>query len=267
MNSIWSPDGNEFVYAALRDPSSEKPMELYLRDERTGDERKLGAFPMIPRSISWTRDGKALIMPLLSEAGSGVFRYWLHDGRMEEMIPAKPGEPVAKAHPRLSPDARTIYYLEGSPSGTGTKLIRYDLASRSATPIATVNHSYDLAPTGDLLGASAVDPASKVETIRILTKDGQTVRDVVRLNPDERIIGVTWSSDGKWIYFGRQSRDGVEIHRVSPAGGNSIPTGVRTSALTDIAVHPSGTKIAYFDRGGSDLWRVDGIAEALAKLP
>ena len=267
ISAIWSPDGSQMVYSALRDPAQEKPMELYVRDERTGGERKLGAFPMIPRSISWTRDGKALIMPLQSGAGSGVFRYWLDDGRMDELIPAKDGEPVAKAHPRLSPDGRSIYYLEGSPSLTGSKLIRYDLASRSATAIAIVNHSYDLAPGGEMLAISGADPASKVETIRMITKDGQAVRDVVRLKPEERIVGMTWSSDGKWIYFGRQSQGGIEIHRVSPAGGSSVSTGVRTRALTDIAVHPSGTKIAYFDRAGSDLWRVDGIVEALAKLP
>lgn len=267
IQAIWSPDGNEMVYSALRDRSQEKPMELYIRNERTGDEHKLGAFPMIPRTPSWTMDGKALILPLLSEAGSSVFRYWLGDGRMEELIPAKDGEPVAKAHPKLSPDARTVYYLEASYTVTGSKLIRYDLASRSKTAIGIVNQNYDLSPDGQLLAISALDPRSKIELLRIITKDGQLVRDVIRLNPEERILGMDWSSDGKWIYFGRGSEHGVEIHRVSPGGGNSVFTGLRTGAMTDIVLHPKGTKIAYFDRGGSDLWRVDGIDEALAKLP
>jgi Tol biopolymer transport system component len=267
IRAVWSPDGTRMVYSALRDRSQEKPMELYVRDERTGDERMLGAFPMIPRSFSWTTDGKSLIMPVLSEAGSSVFRYWLDDERMEELIPAKDGEPVAKAHPRLSPDGRTVYYLEGPPSGMGSKLIRYDLASRSVTAIANANQIYDLSPDGELLALSALDPVSNIATIRIITKGGQPLRDVIRLTPQERIIGMTWSPDGKWIYFGRGSHGGVEIHRVSPAGGNSVFTGLRTGAMTDIVLHPSGTKIAYFDRGGSDLWRVDGIDEALAKLP
>ena len=54
IHAIWSPDGNEMVYSALRDRSQEKPMELYRRDERTGEERSLGAFPMLSRTPSWT---------------------------------------------------------------------------------------------------------------------------------------------------------------------------------------------------------------------
>ena len=117
-----------------------------------------------------------------------------------------------------------------------------------------------------MLAVSVLDPTSKMELLRIITKDGQLLRDVIRLNPGERILGMAWSSDGKWIYFGRAGKEGVEIHRVSPTGGNSVFTGLRTGAMTDISLHPNGTKIAYFDRGGSDLWRVDGIDDALGKL-
>jgi Tol biopolymer transport system component len=267
IHAIWSPDGTEMVYSALRDRSQERPMELFRRDERTGAERSLGAFPMLSRTPSWTNDGKALIMPVQSEAGMGIFRYWLDDGRMEELIPAKDGERVLRGYPKLSPDGRTLYYLEGVPFSTGSKLIRHDLTSRSGTALATGNPVCDLSPDGQLLAVSALDPTSKVEILRIITKDGQLLRDVVRLSPEERIMGMAWSSDGKWIYFGRGSRLGVEIHRVSAAGGDSTFTGLRTGALTDISLHPNGTKIAYFDRSGSDLWRVDGIDELLAKLP
>lgn len=267
IHAIWSPNGDEIIYSALRDRSQDRPMELYRRDERTGEERSLGAFPMLSRTPSWTSDGKALILPVVSAAGSGMFRYWLDDGRMEELIPAKDGERVLRGYPKLSPDGRTLYYLEGSPFSTGSKVIRYDLTSRSGTVLATVNPIYDLSPDGQLLAVSVLDPSSKLEILRIITKDGQVLRDVIRLNPEERILGMAWSSDGKWIYFGRGSRLGVEIHRVSVAGGDSTFTGLRTGALTDIFLHPNGTKIAYFDRSGSDLWRVDGIDELLAKLP
>src|SRR5690242_16093469 len=178
---------------------------------------------------------------------------------MEELIPAKTGEPFIKGHPKFSPDGRTVYYLEGVPLG-GARLIRYELASRSASTLQTaVNQVYALAPDGELLAISTLDVESKTETLRIITKDGLPVREVVRLKPEERILGMAWSADGKWIYFGRGTRQGVEIHRVSPAGGSSVSTGIRTGAMTDIVLHPRGTKIAYFDRVGSDLWRVDGI--------
>jgi Tol biopolymer transport system component len=268
LSAVWSPDGNQLVYNAVRgDFGLEKPMELYLHDERTGEERTLGTFPMIPQSVSWTRDAKALVMPVVSKAGTGVFRYWLDEGRMEELVPARDGEPVARALPKLSADGRTVYYLEGSPSLNGSKLVRYDLTSRTATTIATVNRAYDVASNGEMLAISSPDPSSRTETLRILSKDGQVLRDLVRLKPEERIVALTWSSDGKWIYFGLLSKGGADIRRISPAGGNSVPTGLRIGYLMHMAVHPSGAKITYFHRSAGELWRVDGISEALAKLP
>jgi Tol biopolymer transport system component len=268
LSAVWSPDGNQLVYNAVRgDFGQDRPTELYLHDERTGEERTLGPFPMIPLSVSWTRDAKALIMPVVSRAGTGVFRYWLDDGRMEELVPAKEGDPVARALPRLSADGRTVYYVEGSQSLNGSKLIRYDLASRTATTIATVNRAYDLASSGEMLAISTPDPSSKTETLRIVSKDGHVLRDLVRLKPEEQIVALTWSSDGRWVYFGLLSKGGADIRRISPSGGNSVSTGLRIGYLMHIAVHPSGAKIAYFYRSTGDLWRVDGITEALAKLP
>jgi hypothetical protein len=222
---------------------------------------------MIPLSVSWTHDAKALMMPVVSKAGTGVFRYWLDDGRMEELVPARGGEPVARVLARLSADGRTVYYLEGSPSRNGSKLIRYDLASRTAMTIATANRVYDLASSGEMLAIAAPDPSTTTETLRIVSRDGQVLRDLVRLKPDERIVALTWSFDDKWIYYGVLSKGGADIRRISSAGGNSVSTGLRIGYLMHMAVHPSGAKIAYFHRSPGELWRVDGISEALAKLP
>jgi hypothetical protein len=79
LSATWSPDGARMVYGARRDPSTE---DVYIRDERTGEEHKLATFPLIPRNMNWTADGRALIMPQFAPAGgSAVFRYSLADGK------------------------------------------------------------------------------------------------------------------------------------------------------------------------------------------
>jgi Tol biopolymer transport system component len=266
VSAIWPRDGDRLVYSVLRDRASEKPVDLYLRDERTGEERKLGSFPMMGRMPSWTPDGKAVILPEILDEGSAVFRYWLSDGRLEQLVPAKEHEPVAKAYPKLLADGRTLFYLEGSYALTGSKLIRYDLTSGTRVPIATVDHTFDVSPDGEQLVIPFLDPASKRVAIRIIDKAGNQIRDLLRLNPDERIVRVVWSPDGKWIYFGKGTDQTVEIDRVSIAGGKPMRTGLLPSGVPDIEIHPDGTKIAYLDRGASELWRVDGIDEALARL-
>jgi Tol biopolymer transport system component len=262
LSATWSPDGARMVYGARRNPSSE---DVYIRDERTAEEHKLGTFPLIPRKMNWTPDGKALIMPQFARGGgSAVFRYSLADGKMDELIPAKDREPIAKAHPKLSADGRTVFYLEGSPAFS--RLIRYDLPSGTAVPIATADSTYDLSPDSEQLVIPFVDTTSKTAGLRIINRNGQPVRDVVRLKPDERIAVVAWSPDGQWIYFGRGSDRAIEIDRVSVTGGNPTSTGLRTSGFPDLAVHPSGKQLIYMDRAPSELWRVDGIEGALARV-
>ena len=152
-------------------------------------------------------------------SASSLFRYWLSDGRKEQLVAAKPQDPVAKAYPKLAADGQTLFYLEGPPSLTGSKLIRYDLASRMAKSIATVNHTYDLAPDGSQLVIPFFDSSAKVMIVRVIDKDGQPVRQLVRLQPEERVTSLAWSPDGKWIYFARGTRMGVEIHRVPATEG------------------------------------------------
>ena len=70
---------------------------------------------------------------------------------------------------------------------TGGKLIRYDLGSGAGTTIAIVNHVYDLAPDGEHLVIPFFDASAKAMTLRVITKDGHNVRELVRLRPDERV--------------------------------------------------------------------------------
>lgn len=263
LSATWSPDGARMVYSARRNPSSE---DVYIRDERTGEEHKLGAFPLIPRKMSWTPDGEALIMPQFAGGGSAVVRYSLANGKVDELIPAKRQEPIAKGHPTLSADGHTVFYLEGSPAGTGSRVIRYDLLSGTAVPIAAADNTYDLSPDGEQLVIPFVDATSKTAGLRIINQNGQPVRDVVRLKPDERIAVVAWSPDGQWIYFGRGSERAIEIDRVSVAGGNPTSTGLRTSGFPDLGVHPSGKQLVYMEHAPSELWRLDGIDRALASM-
>jgi len=199
-NAIWSPEGKRMVYLTMRpEATGDKVTELYLRETGSRVERKLGSFPLIPRKMSWSPDGKAIIMPRIVDNGSAVYRYWIDDGRSELLVPAKSGEHYAKAFPKLSPDGRTVYYLEGAASLAQSKLIRYDLAAGRGIPIATISSPFDLAPDGDHLVLSSLDPASKRMTVQVITSDGQPVRELVRLGPDERVMSLAWAPDGKWI--------------------------------------------------------------------
>jgi hypothetical protein len=195
-----------------------------------------------------------------------VIRYWPDDGQTEEVVPARPGEHIAKAVPKLAPNGRTLYYLEGPASMIGGKLVRYDLTAGSATSIATVNHTYDLAPDGEHLAVPHLDPMSKQMIIRIIKPDGQMVRELVRLGPDQRVTSLAWAPDGKWIYFTRALGERYTIDRVPASGGPLVSTGIRvTNPWTDLVAHPSGTRLAFLAAAGSELWSVDGITPAAVR--
>lgn len=267
FSAAWSPNGRELAYSAIRNRADDRPMELYLRNEETGEERSLGLFPRIPRKLTWAPDGKSLILPRRVGKGSGVFRYFLNDGRTEQLTRDHDNAPPARAHPKLSPDGHTLFYNEGAYSGVGMKLIRHDLTTGAAQSIATINHNYDLSPDGEYLVVPFFEKVANVMVLRVITQGGQPVRDLIRMKPGEHIRGLAWSPDGRWIYFGRGNERGLDIHRVAASGGASISTGLRTSSIPDLIVHPDGTRIAYLDRGSTELWRIDGVNEALARLP
>jgi len=267
VNAAWSPDGHQLLYSVRRDVAGGLSDELYLRDERTGEERKLGSFPGIPRRATWTPDGAALVMPrVLPLDNPDIVRYSLADGSTQQLVQAKPGEQTGFAYPRLAPDGRTLYYLDSPPSGMAARLMRRDLISETAQSIATLSHVYDLAPDGEHLVIPVIETGTNQMVLRIITKDGKPMRDIVRFAPDERISGLCWSPDGKWIYFGRMADAKAELYRVSVGGGAPKATGLRVAVFADLAVHPKGDRIAYSAPQRTDLWRLDGVADARARL-
>lgn len=265
-SAIWSPDGKRMAYSTMYNARADSTTTVYLRDLLSGEERKLGEFPLIPRKMSWTPDGKAILMPQLTGNSSSVWRYWIDEDRREELAPAEAGDRSAKAFPKLARDGRTLYYLDGPPSLSNCKLIRRDLATGNAKPIATLNVTYDLAPDGEELVIPLLDATSKRMTIQIISNNGQPVRELVQLGPDERVMSLAWAPDGKWIYYGLGTAAGVEIHRVAASGGGIAFTGLRTSSWPDLVVHPNGDQVAFSDTTGSELWKVDGLGSILAKL-
>jgi Tol biopolymer transport system component len=270
FNPAWSPDGKRLVYLVQRQPGegntpnagAQNPIEIHVREEATGESRRLGTIPAVARTLTWTRDGKALVFPQRTNRGSALMRYWVEDGRTEELIPAAAGETLFKGSPKLSPDGKTLYYMETSPTGRDAQVIRYDLSSGHRNQIAVVTRHWDLAPGGQQLVVRALDKTSNQVTIRVINGDGQPVRELVRLGPDEDLTSLAWAPNGKWIYFTREVAGSYSTHRVPANGGPSVFTGLRTP-VTDLVVHPDGGQIAFTSMTAMQLWRVDGL-DALA---
>ena len=218
LSPVWSPDGRYLAYE-FNEPdrmgSALPPAIVMVRDLVSGQEREVSRFARIGRRISWTPDGKGLLLPV----GRNVLRWDLAAGKSEPLMPAALTEaPGSAGYPQLSPDGKYLYYMYSRATGVGARLMRLDLAQGKAQQLATVHQFCALSPDGNELVAAVVDKDSMV--LRVFGTNGETRRDLLTLSAPHQITSAEWSPDGRQVFFSRTVGGGrVGLFRMPAAGG------------------------------------------------
>ena len=90
--------------------------------------------------------------------------------------------------------------------------------------------------------------------IVLLPAEGGSARELYRLPSTDDVApytGLTWSPDGRDIYFGASTRTtalavpAVEIRRVPVAGGEAQPIGVKRGPVSIFQISSDGRRIVY----------------------
>jgi hypothetical protein len=125
---FWSPDGNQLAYSSDRDG----PEAIYVRDLRTGRERKLtGPFAGSQVRGSWSPDGKRIAFVSASDGMGNASTYVaeVETGETRQILPPRrrdhPGRHRRAARPqRLGPAANPrrvravrVHPVRGAPDG------------------------------------------------------------------------------------------------------------------------------------------------------
>jgi len=114
----WSPDGSRIAFTSLRSEESPEACNLYWKAaDRSGPAEQLTQEPFIDNPISWTHDGKGIIVQrsYLSQTGWDVMLLWLGDRKLQPLL----NSPANELRGELSPDGRWLAYVSTEAGAPG----------------------------------------------------------------------------------------------------------------------------------------------------
>ena len=196
---------------------------IYLCDVATGASEPLTSGPFDDALPSWSPDGGTIAFS--TKRGGDPDR---HENWDVYVVEARAGsaarpltsfdgadnDPGMRTRAAWSPDGETIAYLQGGPP----EFYFYDAPAVATIPAAG----------GSAASGPATGPAAGGET-RLLAPDF-----------DRALRQITWSADGRWLYFLAEYDRTVRVARVASDGGTVEPVWTGTGTIDDFHLGPEG---------------------------
>ena len=282
----WSPDGQFLAYARGRGQGPD-PFVIGIHSVGTGEERRLPLGMKINRlgghafHPHWSPDGRSLLAQGRSRFGDSLFRIDADTGEVTPILQADGGV----EWPVWSSDGKAILYRRSDTSSYGEQslvvkdletgregeLYRGDLGSTGEDDLSTgsTQPSVTAFPShGGYVGASSLavspdgqrlafvwsewheeGPSTALQVISTVT--GGEARELLRVQPTERIFQPAWMPDGRHVLFGKgrieRQEPRFELWRIAVEGGEPEYLGLALEGriLYGLSVHPDGQRIAF----------------------
>ena len=202
FDPVWSPDGKKIAFAGS-DNLEERKSDIYVMNADGTGKTSLTSSPMGTLALgpAWSPDGKRLAYSTLT-FGDGQGDMKLH---LMDADGANSSELGEGAQPSWSPDGKRLVAME---LAERPSLFILDLATGART---------DVTPNGGVMGVFSPDGkqiayvglhGDRATEIHLMSADGtndQRLTDTAELE-----VGLSWSADGKSLYFTRmQIGDGM----------------------------------------------------------
>jgi TolB protein len=212
----FSPDGAKLVAANYPGPR-ELRMEIVELDLDRGTTRPLAPNPASEWLPSYSSDGRWVVFNSTRSGGSDLYRVHTRRGTVERLT----DDPRYEAHAQFSRDGRRILFHRQI-AGDDYGLALLDLRTRRVTefPGSPREEAYPaFSPDQHQIafGSDAGQQAGKTD-IYVMKADGSG-RKRLTAHPDKDAYA-TWSPDGRFLYFMRQSDEGVSLYRLRMKGGD-----------------------------------------------
>lgn len=270
----WSADGQYFAYYADRGVGRRPSLvSVVIRTAKTGEEREVApAVRLVPTSaagLRWFPDGRALLVSGPDAAGQQVhYRLDVVTGQAQPLARSGASGPAA-THPSLSPDGRTIFYIDRA-EGATNRIVRLNLESRAETELASgVITAVALSPDGGQLAflrGVAESPSRDVQLVVMPANggDGRVVHQASNWYDGSRFGSLGWSNDGRFILFVEPSGESSTstLWRVPASGGPAQKTGISATGRIKVPAEvPGGGRLTYsvVEEGSAELWVLENF--------
>jgi Tol biopolymer transport system component len=230
----WSPDGQSLAYR--------RGSAIVIRSVRTGEEHVVLTELAAAQLTEWFPDGRSVLVLSrdVEQNRTRFHRLDTTDGRADLLLSVKT-DPLGigfRRRPDLSPDGRSIFYIDKSQAPGQSLLMRFDIDTRRHVELRRAPDRFEFR-------AVAVSPDSTQlaysdgEGLSVMPVGGGESQKVLADGDDE----LAWAPDQRYLLFG--SRNGLS--RVPVGGGEREEThlsgGFRRFRF--LALHPDGHRIAY----------------------
>ena len=276
MNSgpDWSIDGTAMAYVSLRGAMSTGPGSrlLVVRDRTTGVERPLVPDLMHFGDPRWSPDGTRILVR--GQGADDKYGFFLVDARTGAVQPVFAMEDIERESDlgafQWKPGHEVITYALNN-----TAIRELDLKTGQSTDVVPLRQGLRITSGRGLVwdaGARRLaystferQAESFINVLYLREADG-TTRELLRATPGDDLRLMGWMPDGLSLLALRSfdSRDGpnakVELWRIPVDGAPPVFTGIAQPGLRQVAMHPSGSEVAYvYGTSAWETWVMDGI--------
>jgi Tol biopolymer transport system component len=264
---VWSPDGQYLAYLS----TAPRGVFIRIRTVKTGEDREVPTQIPISGPVRWFPDGQSLLVASRDvrrlNGQVGYYRVSIASGNAE-LLHQTTSRDIVSGRPDLSPDGKTIYYLE-----TPGQPVRFDIDSRRETRLTPVGNPTQKQHRQPLSLAVSPDGAQIAyvgpESLVVVPAAGGEPREVVRFSgasdPYERNdgLGLAWSPDQRYLFFVKP--DIRAIWRVPVTGGEAENIGISMNRIRALRMHPDGRRITFDSvvDAPSELWVLENFLPAL----
>jgi Tol biopolymer transport system component len=259
----WSPGGDQ-IAVQVGDAGDPNGVNLLIHSFSNQSDQivrpKLSMFSR-PR---FNPDGRSVVAQGRKAPTEGVAIYEidLNSGDAKKLVDGK-----SVINPSWTRDGNMLFYEENFESvlmwlkKTGEQRLIYSSPTKSGGAETNLNSS----PSLDGRNLAVVDGS----TLYVIDVASRKQRKILELREPERFQfpgSLTWTPDGRWILFGKLTRDGGELWRVSPDGKNLGAAGFSAPAKSVyfLRVNPDNKRLAF--AVGNNRLRLEALDAALKSV-
>jgi Tol biopolymer transport system component len=253
----WSPDGKLLIFVSNVLPGGQDVPALSILSLETGKQEELHPRMTTLSRLRWSPDGRSILASGGDERGrGGLYRIDAQTGDVSPIVQS--GGRRFPWESAWSPDGRTIYYEMGA------GIVARDLGTGQERQIHSDARHFALSPDGRFLAVLREDLPTKPAALEIVALDTGQSRELLRV-PDPVVFYkvLTWSADGRFLFFNGAPGRTTELWRVAVENGASEKLGIAMEGLLQVRVHPDGRRIAFFaSQLGGELWAMEQFLPA-----
>lgn len=253
----WSPDGTQMahIFQELKStgPTFSEDV-LYIYSLETGEDRKVPCQLKLLNYPRWSPDSRSIMVTSFYNPEKkkgyvgGLYQINIDNEKVNQLAEyALESLDIGEwflMRGEWSADGKAVFYVNQGcilkheiESGQKQQLYCDPNTCRGLTP----------SPDGKKLLFFVYNDEEKTARLLIIPVSGGEAKELLTIKEPEFLRTIDWSSDGQYILFAKDEKDGTSLWKISSEGGEAQVLWETDKKMNCLDVHPSGKQIAFHE--------------------